>query len=183
MESNLWKVVSAEASHDALQSSSDEAEDDDFRPRTRDSHAGDRDSGLIMGITEANERKVKHPDTATIFRLWQIFLDNCNPITHIIHAPTLQQEIISVVGSPDSMPKPLCAILCSIYAMAIGSINEEECQATFGETKEELFTRYTSLARQALVNAAFLRTSDINVLVGFILYIISLAVEGDFESR
>jgi len=86
-----------------------------------------------------------------------------------------------VIGNPDNMAKPLCAILCSIYTMAVASM--DECESVFGESKEVLHARYSTFTRQALVNAAFMRTSDISVLVAFVLYIISISGHSDFESR
>jgi len=74
--SSSGKVVSAEASQDALESSSDEDEGHDNTNRP----TGDVGGGLVLGFTEADERNIIHPDAATILRLWQIFLDNCNPV-------------------------------------------------------------------------------------------------------
>jgi len=79
------------------------------------------------------------------------------------------------------MSKPLCAMLCSIYTMAVASM--DGCESVFGESKEVLYARYSAFTRQALVNAAFMRTSDITVLIAFVLYIISISGQTDFESR
>lgn len=182
-ESNLWKVVSAEAEQGALESSSDEEEDEVTDSNSLTAEMANESSGLILGVTEINERRIKHPDTATILQLWQIFLDNVNPITKIIHAPTLQQDIISAIGNMNNIPKPLEAILCSIYTLAVTSLPPEECQKRFGESRDKLCARYRSFARQALINAYFLRTSDITVLIAFVYLIISSAQDGDFESR
>jgi hypothetical protein len=185
VESNLWKVVSAEASGQVLESSSEESEDEDIAPNrpTTTLTPAEGAGQLLLGVTEMAQRKVQHPNTAMIFQLWQIFLDNCNPILHVIHAPTLQQDIISVLGDPDNMSKSICCLLCSIYALAVLSMDPEDCQARLGEPKDELLQRYTGFTRLALIDAAFLRTSDINVLIAFTLHIISMSAEGDFESR
>jgi len=185
MDSNLWKVVSAEASQAALDASSDDS-DDDAMDRT---HPVDQPSqtfhsgGLLLGIADTNELPIEHPDAATILRLWQIYLDYVNPITKLIHAPTLQQEIIAAISNMKNITKSLEALMCGCYTLAIMSLDPEQAQSTFGESKEVLFFRYSSLTRRALLNSNFLRTSDITVLIAFVLYIISLSSGGDFESR
>lgn len=186
MESNLWKVVSAEASQAVLDGSSEDDSDDDTIDRRRPDdqynqtfHSG----GLLLGIAEVEEFSIQHPDPATILRLWQIFLDHCNPILKLIHAPTLQQEIISAIANLNNISKSLEALMCSIYTLAVMSLTPGETKTNFGESKEVLFSRYSGLVRRALLNSNILRTSDITVLVAFVLYIISLSSGGDFESR
>jgi len=184
MESNLWKVVSAEASQAVLDGSSDS--DDDTIDRTRPEYQQSQtfhSGGLLLGIAEVNELPIEHPDAATILRLWQIYLDHVNPITKLIHAPTLQQEIISAIANMNNISKSLEALMCGCYTLAIMSLTTEQAHSTFGESKEILFFRYSGLTRRALLNSNFLRTSDITVLIAFVLYIISLSSGGDFESR
>lgn len=60
-----------------------------------------------------------------------------------------------------------------IYATAISSLSEPECTSMFGEEKEVLRTRYSGAARQALHRAGLLRTSNLTILQGFVLYLVS----------
>lgn len=69
----------------------------------------------------------------------------------------------------------------SIYTAAITSIESDDCEIKFGETRETLLTRYRSATRRALARAGFMATSDIQVLQAFTLYL--LVMRTDFDSR
>lgn len=64
-----------------------------------------------------------HPEPVDIFRLWQIYVDNINPIFKITHAPTIQHQIIEV--SPD-----LEALMFGIYCTALMSISEKTARGS-----------------------------------------------------
>jgi hypothetical protein len=114
-----------------------------------------------------------HPEPVHIFRLWQIYLDNVNPLFKITHAPTLQQQIIEASSSVSEVSPELEALLFGIYCAAILSITDEECWNIFGENRDTLNLKYQSGCQQALVNAGFLRTFDMRVLVALFLYLVS----------
>lgn len=61
-----------------------------------------------------------------------------------------------------------------IYATATMSLTEEEVKTNFGEEKATLLSRYQSGCRQALLRAGFLRSSDMTILQGLLLYLVSL---------
>lgn len=115
-----------------------------------------------------------HPPAVQIFQLWQIYLDNVNPLLKLTHTPTLQGQLIEAVANPAKISKPLEALLFSIYFMAIVSLTDEEVQETFKEEKTRLMSKYHRGTQQALVNAGFMRSPDIVVLQAFLMYLVSL---------
>ena len=114
-----------------------------------------------------------HPEPVHIFRLWQIYLDNINPMAKITHAPTLQQHIIEASSALNEVTPGFEALMFGIYCAAILSITDEECLSIFGEDRDTLNLRYQSGCQQALVNAGFLRTLDMRVLIALFLYLVS----------
>lgn len=118
-----------------------------------------------------------HPDPVHIFRLWHIYMDNVNPLLKITHSPTLQQRIIEASSNLGNVSPELEALMFGIYAAAILSMTDEECFPIFGEEREALATRYRNGCQQALINARFLRTSDLQVLAAFLLYLVSPLAE------
>jgi hypothetical protein len=114
-----------------------------------------------------------HPQPVHIFRLWQTFLDNVNPLSKIIHYPTMQHQILEVIGNPSNIPRPLEALLFSIYAAAVASLDNAECESTMGESRATLLSRYTTATQQALIRIGFLKSSDLVVLQAFTLYLVS----------
>lgn len=114
-----------------------------------------------------------HPPAVQIFQLWQIYLDNVNPLLKVTHTPTLQGQLIEAAANPSKMSKPLEALLFSIYYIAVMSLTDEQVRDTFKEEKSRLMSKYHRGTQQALVNAGFMRTSDLVVLQAFLLYLVS----------
>ncbi|EXJ64935.1 hypothetical protein A1O7_01274 [Cladophialophora yegresii CBS 114405] len=115
-----------------------------------------------------------HPDTVQIFRLWQVYLDNVNPLLKVTHIPSMQGRIINAISQITAIDPILEALMFSIYCTAILSLSEEECQTMAGSPKEQLLTRYQYACQQALLNCGFLRTNDRECLTALFLYLISL---------
>lgn len=113
-----------------------------------------------------------HPEPVDIFRLWQIYMDNINPIFKITHAPTIQQQIIEASGHLNEVSPDLEALMFGIYCTALMSISDEDCSRIFAEDRDTLNHRYQRGCQQALINANYLRTSDLRVLAALFLYLV-----------
>jgi len=112
-----------------------------------------------------------------IFRLWQTFLDNVNPLIKIFHAPTVQQQVLDASADLTKVSKRMEVLMFGIYATAINSLDELEVKTIFCEEKSTLLNRYQSGCRQALLRAGFLRSSDMTILQGFVLYLVALPIQ------
>lgn len=44
------------------------------------------------------ELSTLHPEQMQVVRLWQIYLENVNPLLRVTHSPTLQARILDAVG-------------------------------------------------------------------------------------
>lgn len=115
-----------------------------------------------------------HPPPEIIMKLWQIFLDNINPMTKLIHQPTLQKTIVQSTSQLDNLPRGLEALMFAIYTTAVFSIDEEEADFRLGEPKKVLLQRYRHATRSALARAKFMSSSELPVLQAFMLYLISM---------
>ena len=91
-------------------------------------------------------------------------MENVNPLTKIIHAPTLQKRIFEAAWAVESVPKPLEATMLAVYALAIASMKSADCVRVFGESKSVLESRYRTGALQALSGTDVLLTRDLEVL-------------------
>jgi hypothetical protein len=121
----------------------------------------------------ANQTFILHPSPDHILKLWQIFLTNVNPMTKIIHQPSLQLSIEKSIPDLEHMPRGLEALLFAIYGASVHSMRDGECQATFGEPRSTLQARYRLGVRRSLTKAQFMRTSDLMVLQAFVIYLVS----------
>jgi len=129
---------------------------------------------LVLGYTPKTPGPASlHPTPDHMFKLWQIFLDNVNPLTKIIHQPTVQTVFSEVACDVTKVKKNFEPLMFAIYSTAITSLNDMECQKTFGEYRASLLARYFLGVRQTLMRARFLGTSEMSVLQAFVLYLVS----------
>jgi hypothetical protein len=113
-----------------------------------------------------------HPEPKHIFKLWQAFAENVNPLTKVIHTPTLQQRILEMSWNLEAVTRPLEAVMFGVYALAITSMKAPDCVQALGETKSVLLNRYRSGAAQALIAAELHLTEDLEVLQAFVLFLV-----------
>ncbi|KEF59482.1 uncharacterized protein A1O9_04326 [Exophiala aquamarina CBS 119918] len=133
------------------------------------------DELVFFGAGVANiDLSTLHPAPIQIFQLWQIYLDNVNPLLKVTHVPSLQSRIIEAVGDLNSISHTLEALMFSIYCTAILSLQVDECQTTFGSSQSDLLARYRFGCQQALLNSGFLRSDDRDCLTALLLYLISI---------
>ena len=115
-----------------------------------------------------------HPDSLIIFRLWQIFLDNVNPLIKLIHAPTTQRRLLDAISHLGNISKEWEALMFAIYLSAIQSISTDECQTMMGESKSTILRRYHSAVRSALLRANFTSSMNILLVQAFSLYLLAI---------
>ncbi|KAF4443966.1 hypothetical protein F53441_11284 [Fusarium austroafricanum] len=114
-----------------------------------------------------------HPEPKQIFFFWQMFVECVNPLLKIIHTQSLQKRILDASWDPASIPKPLSALMFSIYLLSATSMSNESCRASLGQDRGTLLTRYRAATTRALAEADFLTAKDLEVLQAIVLFIFS----------
>ena len=110
-----------------------------------------------------------------MFRLWQLYVDNINPLFRVVHIPTMQGRIIEAASDMKSINPGLEALMFSIYSSAVLSLSADDCLALFGSPKNDLVTKFQFACQQALLNCGFLRCSDRQCLTALYLYLVILS--------
>ncbi|OJJ34571.1 hypothetical protein ASPWEDRAFT_112834 [Aspergillus wentii DTO 134E9] len=129
----------------------------------------------IFGISQAAvDLSFLQPEPAQIFRLWQIYLDNVDPLLKVTHTHTTQNQIVEAVSNLSNVDPGVEALMFSIYCVAMLSLASEECEVLLGSPKQALLAKFQSACQQALVNCGFLRSDNRNCLVAFFFYLISV---------
>ncbi|KAK5993919.1 Pyriculol/pyriculariol biosynthesis cluster transcription factor 1 [Cladobotryum mycophilum] len=119
------------------------------------------------------------PDPIHIFRLWQVFLDRINPLTKLIHAPTMQPTIIEAATNMTSMPLNCQALLFSVFAMAVVAMTPTECIQTLGIPRVIALQRFNTGTKTALIKYNFMKNYNMTALQALVLYLFSL--EGRYD--
>ena len=129
------------------------------------------------------ELKILHPEMVHIFRLWQIFLSNVQPLVKIFHAPTVQQIILDASADLENVAKNVEALMFSIYLLAVTSMQTEDCERLLGESRDSLLSKFSHAAQQALINARFMKSLSIMTLQALMLYAVSMITISSSQSR
>ncbi|KAL1853106.1 hypothetical protein Daus18300_011934 [Diaporthe australafricana] len=98
---------------------------------------------LLFGSPKTNVYlSTMHPEQVQILRLWQIYLENINPLLKVTHTPTLQARIITALSDLASISPTFEALMFSIYCVAIMSLTDQECYSLFSTSRSDLLADY-----------------------------------------
>lgn len=177
IDSSLWRNLGEEEMNLIADEADDDANEEAFGSTTDDRFAGDPLSGAFLGISQ--DLLASHPSTAHAKALWQAHIENVEPTFKILHIPTVSTMLQSASAHPYYASKADECILFAVYHFAVVSLTDDDCQQTFGQQRDVLQKRYHNALRQALVNASFLKTTQIPVLQAFTLYLLSTRHQND----
>jgi hypothetical protein len=135
---------------------------------------GTANNKILFGFRQLDlDLSVMHPNQVQIFRLWQIYLDNVNPMLKVTHTPSLQGQIIEAASDVSKIEPNLQALMFSIYSVSVMTLTEQQCQAQLGSSRTDLLTGYQMATQQALLNCDFLSTDSRNCLTALFLFLVS----------
>jgi hypothetical protein len=126
---------------------------------------------FVAGSSRAN-KEVSYPSSIQSIQLWQVYINNVNPLLKISHIPTLQPQVIEASADLFRTPNPLRVLMFAIYFTAVNSMTDEEVRTTCGESKSVLMAQYRENTEQALLDAGFMKSNDIMVLQSYVLYLV-----------
>ena len=178
IDSNIWKNLEEDGFHP----SSDEEEEDAAQTPSvyQSTQRADPVSGALFGPNSPPMSLLDvHPTYESAMKLWKIYVENIDPIVKVVHVPTGLVTVQRAAANPSSAPRATEALLFAIYHFAITATPESECQELFNEPQARLLTRYHDAVRQALVNAYFLRTTDMMVVQAYMLFLLSIRTTYD----
>ncbi|OJK01938.1 hypothetical protein ASPACDRAFT_1865610 [Aspergillus aculeatus ATCC 16872] len=114
-----------------------------------------------------------HPTDAEATLLWQTHVESVEPLCKILHIPSTSATIERVSHHPELASDADECLVFAIYQFAVYAMTDADCMLKLGRPRSTLSRQYHSAAQQALVNAAFLKTSDIQVLQALVLFLLS----------
>ncbi|KAK7186692.1 hypothetical protein DPSP01_001046 [Paraphaeosphaeria sporulosa] len=188
LENTLWTSLQSEFRDPKriLEDSSDDEEVELTPGMSATSRLATREGDALLGASILGSSKTPgslrtfHPSPGQIFKLWQVYLDNINPLIKVFHAPSVQQIISNASGNLDDVPKNVECLMFGIYCTAVESLGNSECIAIMGSPKDVVSQRFKTAGHLALIRSSFLKTSDPMVLQALVLYITSLI---NFDAR
>jgi hypothetical protein len=170
IDSHTWHNLS----DDETQHISDYEEEDEMTPNDA-SVTGvitpDPLTGAFLGVQQ--NLLQYHPSHADAMVMWKTYTENVEPLCKVLHVPSTDEMVGSISQRPATASETDECLLFAIYYAAIFSITEEECFKRLGHARSILMEQFHFAARQALVNASFLKTTSITVLQALHLFLLS----------
>jgi len=177
IDSTLWRNLIEQNLH---LSDGEEDEEDDHARQSSAQHipsplALDPVSAAVFSPHATTRNLLSlHPTYEAALKLWQAFAAHVEPITKTFHVPTARAMVQRAAANPSSVSRSTECLLFAIYHFAVTTLTEDECVNLGGDSKAVLRSRYHDGTRQALVNAHFLRTTDVAVLQAYVLFLLSV---------
>ncbi|KAL7960397.1 fungal-specific transcription factor domain-containing protein [Trichoderma compactum] len=110
-----------------------------------------------------------HPSHKDAIKLWMVHVENVEPICKILHIPSTAKMVKTVSQKPSMASKADECLLFAIYHFAVFSMSDEDCMLEFGQPRIELIFKYQHAVRQALVNAPWLKTTELPIIQAYMM--------------
>ena len=134
-------------------------------------------SGLLLSASQCSQDWCNYfPSRNEIHILYHQYFVAVDPLAHLIHKPSFDQECYSLSVSSQNMdltPAPFKALLLSICLAAAVSLSPTQSQLELGIAKQnELVAKLKVATENALVNANYLKTDNLQTLQAFTIYMV-----------
>jgi hypothetical protein len=140
-----------------------------------------RYQGFIFAFSsESVDLHQLHPVEGRIFTMWQVFLENVDPLVKLIHVPTIQRQILHASQNLANIPPAFESLMFSMYHAAVTSVQcADTCQMLFQEERQTSLDRYRFGTEQALAKAKFMSNPNVPTLQALTLYLICVRPSAD----
>lgn len=112
------------------------------------------------------------PGPVETIKLWQHFLDKVNPLTKVIHVPSLEPYMMRAAVGMHLVPVEYQALLHSIYTMAVISMSEQECLGLLGYSRDVLVKQYSCNTKETLLKYNHMENYTMVTLQTLLLYLV-----------
>ncbi|KAJ1330831.1 proline utilization trans-activator [Microdochium nivale] len=174
----LWAKVNDEINELRAQTQQLSDHDTDFSDtdETPEAHSygehGDH-HGFVLGYKSSDVDLSKlHPPQTQIPFIWQVYVDNVDPLIKILHVPTMSKTIRELRTHMEDLSPGMEALLFSIYYAAVTSMEPDEVLSSLGTEKSTLTDQFRFACEQALAKADFLTSTELVVAQAFAIFLV-----------
>ncbi|TID22922.1 hypothetical protein E6O75_ATG02096 [Venturia nashicola] len=176
LDNNLWVLVDDEL-RNPDQILREGAPNNDLSPENHGPDSGAIDAGsMLFGTgTYSDEALAElYPTPKHSFILWQAYQENVHLLCHMIHPPSFQHVVEEAASNVRAISRSNLALLFSIHVFAVASMSNAECEKRLNQPRVKLLTRLKIGTRQALIKAAFVRSTDLTTLTAFLNFLLCM---------
>lgn len=117
-----------------------------------------------------------HPDARLALRLWTVYTERVDPVFKVLHIPTLQSAMITMISEPERMNASLEALAFAVYFAAITSLCDEEVFLISPESRQTLLQRCKLGLNLAITKADFLNEPNLTTLQALAIFAVSVVI-------
>ena len=148
---------------------------------SNDPEKSDEDFVYVHGSGLKPNIRARHPPPERIHQLWDIFVENVDSLTKVVHIPTLRPAVQKAASDVGTVPRGFEALMFAIYGAAVMSLNDDKYKRRLGEPRKTLLSRYVTSTEAALSRARFMGTTSVVVLQALVIHLLS--VQDTYEPR
>lgn len=134
-------------------------------------------TGVLLGSCQTLAHY--HPSHREAMKLWVTYVENVEPLCKILHIPTTTKMVETVSQRPSVASEADECLLFVVYHFAVFSMSDEACVLEFGQSRIELMSKYQHAVWQSLVNASWLKTTEMPIIQACVLFLISIRTQID----
>lgn len=136
--------------------------------------ASDEEFDFVLNSQPKSNNRFGHPPPERIHQLWQVFIENVDPLTKVVHVPSLRPAFQKAANNIATIPRSFEALMFAVYSAAVMSLKDDECKQRLGEPRKTLLSRYISATKVGLSRAKFMGTISLVVLQALVLHLLSV---------
>ncbi|KAJ5177041.1 uncharacterized protein N7482_002918 [Penicillium canariense] len=134
-------------------------------------------SGALLGVSHSLDQY--HPRHVDAMKLWTVHVHNVELLCKMLHIPTTANMVEIASQQLAAASKANECLLFAIYHSAVFSITDEDCVQEFRQSRTPLMSLYRNAFQQALINASWLKTTEMPVLQALVLFLVAMRTQMD----
>ncbi|KAK4895788.1 hypothetical protein LTR27_006270 [Elasticomyces elasticus] len=121
-----------------------------------------------------------YPSARRVFEYWHLFVTRVDPITKVVHCPSMMPKVIASIDRPSPSASPTETLLFAIYYIAVSTCTANEARRRFGESRDDLLQRYGRIIETALADVYSMPALE--SVQAIVLYMIGIRRQDDGSS-
>ncbi|KAM0425654.1 hypothetical protein ACHAPT_009186 [Fusarium lateritium] len=132
--------------------------------------------GLLSKTSSTVPLASLHPPRPLAMRLWKMFVESVDPCNKIIHVPTTEVRVYTVLQDPSKASAENLGVCFAMYYSAATALDLEVAEAILEEDRQQALHRFKAGLEQALSEADFLENPTIALLQALAVYLAAMRV-------
>ncbi|RSL84672.1 hypothetical protein CEP51_003749 [Fusarium floridanum] len=132
--------------------------------------------GLLSNTSSTVPLASFHPQRPLAMRLWKMFVESVDPCTKILHIPTTEVRVYTVLQDPSKASSENLGVCFAVYYASATALDPDIVEAILGEDRQTALHRYKAGLEQALAETDFLENPTIPLLQALAVYLSAMRV-------